>query len=346
MTTFRARIARALVCLPVALGTLLGAGGAAMAGKASTATPTQAPLVPPASAPATAPAPAAAPAPAPAAAPAPAPAAAPAAPAAPRPPAPAPAVPPPARSVDAVLADVVQALGGTAALKRHKSLHMTMELEFQGLGIKGTAERFAAAGDKSLTITEIPNLASTREGNDGKRAWSEDPINGLRILKGAEAAQSQRESAWNAELRLKQLFPKIAVKNEVGADGVPLECLVLTPKLGSPITECFDVTTHLLAIQRGTRSGPQGDIPFEARVSDWRAVDDLKVPYLTEMSAGPLTFAGRVTAVELDVPIDPAKFAVPSPAGKAKGKEKGKAETKAPESGAATPPAPPAAPAQ
>jgi hypothetical protein len=254
-------------------------------------------------------------------------------------------VPPPARSVDAVLADMVQALGGTAALKRHKSVRMTMELEFQGLGIKGAVERFAAAGDKALTTTEIPNLSSTREGSKGKRAWSEDPVNGLRILKGAEDAQAYRENAWNAELRVKELYRKIEVKNEVSGDGVPLECLVLTPELGPTITECFDVTTHLLAVRRGSRVTPQGEIPFEARVSDWRAVGDLKVPYFTEMSAGPLTFAGRVTAVELDVPIDPAKFAMPSPARKAKGKEKGKADTKAPAGGAATP-APVAAPAQ
>ena len=116
---------------------------------------------------------------------------------------------PPARSVDAILTDMIAALGGAAAIGRHRSLHTKMEITFKGLGITGTAEHYGAVGDKALTVTEIPSLASTREGSDGTRFWSEDPINGLRLLEGSEAEQSRVEVAWNAELRMKDLFRDI-----------------------------------------------------------------------------------------------------------------------------------------
>jgi hypothetical protein len=227
---------------------------------------------------------------------------------------------PPARPVDDIIRDVVTALGGAAAVMKHHSEHTKMTIAFQGLGITGTAEHWGAVGDKALTTTEIPNVASTREGTDGTRSWSQDPINGLRVLTGVEAEQAHIEAAWGQELRFKELFPKIEAKNEVADDGTRLECLVLTPKLSPPMTDCFDARTHLLVSQRGVRSGPQGDTPFVARMKDWRTVGGVQVPFGTEMQVGPLSFAGTVTLAEFDVPIDPALFAVPEVAA---GNEKG-----------------------
>jgi hypothetical protein len=196
-------------------------------------------------------------------------------------------------------------------MARHRSMHTKMEITFKGLGITGTAEHFAAVGDKALTITEIPNLASTREGSDGVLFWSDDPVNGLRLLEGAEAEQARTEVAWNAELRMKELFKKIEVRNERADGGRIMECLVLTPKAGSSTTNCFDGTTHLMSLQKGTRAGPQGDMPFTAHLSDWRTVVDVKISFATDMQVGPLAFTGRVTAVDLDAPVDPTMFEVP-----------------------------------
>jgi len=219
---------------------------------------------------------------------------------------------PAARPVDDILRDMVKALGGAEAIGRHKSMHTKMNITFQGLGITGTAEHYGAVGDRALTITNIPNLASTREGTDGKKAWSQDPINGLRLLEDLEAEQARVEAAWNAELRMKELFPTIEAKNEPGEGGAPyLECLVLTPKAGAAMTECFDPRTHLMVRQRGSRSSPQGTTPFVARMRDWRAVGDVKMPFVTEMQVGPLSFVGTITSAELDVPIDASLFALP-----------------------------------
>jgi hypothetical protein len=200
-------------------------------------------------------------------------------------------------------------------MSKHRSMHTKMAITFQGLGITGTAEHYAATGDRALTVTVIPNLASTREGTDGHTAWSHDPINGLRLLTEAEAEQARIEAAWNAELRLKELYATVEVKNEPGEGDAPyFECLVLTPKAAPAMTECFDPRTHLLVRQRGVRSSPQGNTPFLAHMRDWRAVADLKMPFVTEMQVGPLSFVGTITSAELDVPVEPSLFAVPEAA--------------------------------
>lgn len=252
-------------------------------------------------------------------------------------PAVAPAPPPPARAPEAIIADMIAAVGGRAALERHTSLHTRMEITFKGLGITGISEHWAASGDRVLTTTTIPNVAASREGSDGKVFWSEDQINGLRLLEGAEAEQARVEAAWNAELRMQELFAKIEAKNEAtngpGEGSGYLECLVLTPKSGRPLTNCFDPRTHLMVLQKGVRSGPQGEMPYLARTSDWRPVGDVKVAFGTEIQVGPLAFTGKVLSAELDVPTAAAMFAVPSATNpgpgatpdKAKDKGKGKA---------------------
>lgn len=234
---------------------------------------------------------------------------------------------PPARPADDIIRDVVTALGGAPALMKHHSEHTKMTIAFQGLGITGSAEHWGAVGDKALTTTEIPNVASTREGSDGSKSWSQDPINGLRVLTGVEAEQAHLEAAWGQELRFRELFPRIEAKNDVAEDGTRLECLILTPKLSPPMTDCFDARTHLLISQRGVRSGPQGDTPFVARMKDWRPVAGIQVPFATEMQVGPLSFVGTVTLAEFDVPIDAAQFAVPDV--RAGGEEKSGAKGKA-----------------
>jgi hypothetical protein len=131
---------------------------------------------------------------------------------------------------------------------------------------------------------------------------------------------------------MKELFPKIEASNEVAADGAALECLLLTPKLGPALTRCYDAKTHLAVLERGVRSGPQGNTPFVAHIKDWRPVGDMKMPFVTEMQVGPLSFLGTVTSTELDGPIDAKVFAVPeatAPSGAGGGTGKADASGKA-----------------
>jgi hypothetical protein len=244
-----------------------------------------------------------------------------AAPAAPAPtPAPAPAAaaaPPGARSPDAILADAIKATGGTAAWNAHRNIHLKLQMSFQGMGISGAGERFATKTDKSLMVTELPGIGKIREGSNGKVFWSQDPVNGLRILDGVEAEQAREESIWDADERVHELYPKIESRLEPGpGGGAPLECLVLTPKLGPPVTNCYDAATHLQVSQKGSHATPQGDTPFTSIMGDWREVGGVKMAFAVETQAGPITFTGNITGVTFDEPMDDKMFEPPAPTGK------------------------------
>lgn len=230
-------------------------------------------------------------------------------------PGPAPALPAPAlhtRSPQAVLADVVQATGGAAAWNAHKTAHFKIETVFQGMGMGGTGDRFATRENKSMSVTEMTGLGTIREGTNGKVFWSQDPLQGLRMLDGAEREQARIEACWNPEMQAATLFAKLEVATEPGPGGKPLECVIATPKVGAPIHNCYDPATHLQVLQTGIRATPQGDVPFRAIMRDWRSVGGIKIAFEAETQVGPLTLVVRIKNVTFDEPVDDKIFEPPT----------------------------------
>jgi hypothetical protein len=238
----------------------------------------------------------------------------------------------PPRGAAEILADASKALGPEAAWKAHKNVRMKLEMSFQGMGITGTAERSATKEDKSVVITDLPGMGTTREGSNGKVAWKQDPINGLRELSGGEAEWLKIESAWNPELRLAELYKSVEVAPSAPAGQ---ECVVLTPREAPAVTNCYDAKTHLQVTQKGSEPTPQGDVPFTSTLKDWREAGGLKVPFAVDTQAGPITFTAKLLEVKFDQPMSEAMFDPPSagegaPAapGKAKAAKKPKAKAK------------------
>src|SRR5204862_3748931 len=87
---------------------------------------------------------------------------------------------------------------------------------------------------------------------------------------------------------------------------------------------CFDARTHLRVFQAGKQASPQGDVPYTARQSEWRAVDGgAMVPGLEEMTTGPTAMELRFVEVRFDEKLAPDLFRMPKAA--AKGDKAGKA---------------------
>jgi len=184
-----------------------------------------------------------------------------------------------------------------------------------------------------VLTTDVPGTGAFRAGVSPTVPWSDDPINGLRVLSGAEGEQARIDAAWVLELRANELFKTIEVTQETGPGGAPLECLVLTPKEAKPYTSCYDTKTHLQVSFKGTHTTPQGDLPFLSVPRDWKEIGGLKVPTSLDTQQGPITFTMRVSEYKLDEPVDEQLFEQPKPPAPAKpeGKPaKTKAKAKAP----------------
>ncbi len=227
---------------------------------------------------------------------------------------PAPEAAPP-RAVKAILADYSKAIGGARALGKHKNVYVKREIAVKGMGVGGTEERWATAAGQVLSVTTLPGIGVIKQGSTGRVRWSEDPINGLRILKGAEEEQARIEGTWNGDVKLDKLYKTIrpASRPEAAPKGDPLECVELVPAVGQPAVACFDANTHLRAYQQGKQATPQGEIPYSARLSDWREVEGVKLPFREETTAGPMTVEARLAEVKFNQKLSPTLFQLPKP---------------------------------
>jgi hypothetical protein len=240
--------------------------------------------------------------------------------------------PPAPRSAEAILADYVNAIGGAKAWQRHTSLRTKRTVTAPAMKIEGTEERWNTIGNKYLSVTTMEGLGGPlRQGSDGKVFWSEDPINGKRLQEGVEREQARLLATWNAELNLAKIYKKMApVAPPSGAPQTPLECLEMTPELGPALTFCFDSGTHLPAYMAGRQSSPQGDIPFETWLSEYKTYDGVKIATFERSKAGPAAFEGRLTEVKFDETFAPSLFTLKSSAPAKRAAEAAKGATAAP----------------
>jgi hypothetical protein len=217
------------------------------------------------------------------------------------------------RAADAILDDYAKAVGGKA-MERHKAVYMKRKVMVKGMGVEGTEERWGQAPSKFLSVMQLPGVGTVKAGSTGSKRWSQDPINGLRLLAGAEDEQATIDGTWNADVQLRKLFKtRKAVPPPAGAPkDAKLECVELTPAVAKPTTMCFDAVTHLRVYQEGKQSTPQGELPYSVKLSDWREVQGVKLAHLEEMTAGPMALESRVLEVKFGPKIPPGQFNMPS----------------------------------
>jgi zinc protease len=229
---------------------------------------------------------------------------------------------PAGRAPDVIIDDFVKALGGEKALRRHRSLYVRRKVTSTKMGIEGSEERWMTADGRLLSVTVLPGIGEIRAGSSGNgQRWSQDPINGLRMVKGVEAEQARLDSSWNAELQLKKLYPKRKlVPPPAGAstadgkkDGKNMECLEMAPAKVAPVIMCFDRRSHLRVYQEGRQSSPQGELPYSVHWSDWREVEGVMFPHLEEMTAGPMGIDSRLEEVKVGQKLPASLFRMPNP---------------------------------
>jgi len=217
------------------------------------------------------------------------------------------------RDAKLVLADYVKAIGDEKAWQKHKSVRIKRDVLIKNMNFKSQEETRMVQGGKLFSTSSMPGLGTFKRGYDGRSAWSEDPISGLRVLKGAEADEVRLAATWNSEWRLEEMYaPVRSVPPPSDAPkGQPLECVELSKPAGQPSVACFDGRTHLRVWEKGMQASQGGPVPYATRFSDWREVDGVRVWHHEEVTVGPITMEGQISQIVFDEPVGNQLFALP-----------------------------------
>ena len=214
-------------------------------------------------------------------------------------------------TVDQVVNKYVASVGGKAS-EKITSLQAKGTVKIPEAGLSGTIEVLQKSPDKQVTIVDIANFGVQKEGYDGTVAWILDPNAGLREKTGGELADVKRSSLFPRELKMKQIYPKLAV---TGTDKVGTRdtwVVVGEPADGPPARLFFDVDTGLPIRQVVTRQSQAGPIEIDVRFDDYRAIDGVKRPFSVQQITGQLTVVITFSEIKHNVPIDDAVFKRPT----------------------------------
>jgi zinc protease len=206
---------------------------------------------------------------------------------------------------------LVAAIGGAEALRKVTSRRVAGEFEIEGMNLTGSFESLTAAPVKSVTTLDVPGVGQFRQVVNGEKAWSLDPLSGLRELAGPELAAFLRDADFYRELNLKTLFAKIEVTGRLRLGDQEAWIVNAVPASGEAEQLYFDVTSGLLIRHDTKRESPQGAMPTETFFTDYRIVDGLRLPWRIRQQTPAFTINLTYREVKHNLPIDEAKFARP-----------------------------------
>lgn len=207
---------------------------------------------------------------------------------------------------EAILARHVEALGGESALSSVNSMHQSLSMEMGSMGITAQVEVFVAKPKRMMMRNIIPGLGEILTGTDGTIAWAVDPMQGPRLLQGAELDQAIAQSDFSANLLMKpESFSKIEPVAGKDFAGQSTYGLALTSKAtGKATTYYFSKENGLLLATEVVQEGPAGVIPVTTVFSAYKTFSGLKFATHTEISAGPNKIVTTVNVIELNKVTD------------------------------------------
>jgi len=219
-----------------------------------------------------------------------------------------------AQTVDDVVRRYLEARGGIAKLRSVQSLRLTGTMELPGVSAPFTLEierpgrmrtEFTVEGQKGVRAW------------DGRTAWEQLPLPGERprLMSPEDAAEARAQ----ADVDFSPLVDAAAkgyTIELIGRDRLPggdTWKLVVRGNDSPARTMHLDAKTHLVVQTVDRRDVDGHEVEFVTEVGDYRPVNGLVFPH--RIDVGPKGSPERqrlvIQRIEVNPPLDPARFAMP-----------------------------------
>jgi hypothetical protein len=214
-------------------------------------------------------------------------------------------------AAEKVLERAVEAAGGRATLDAVESFYLAGQISIPGQNIEGNIEIWWKGGD-FYTEQQMHGIGKLRAGKSGSTIWSDDPINGLRRLEGAEAEQHTWASSLLPAADWKRYFETAETVEQREVEGATVLDVKLTSGSGAEVVMTFDADTGLQVQQKYEQVTPMGKMPVSVKLQDYREVDGIKIAFEQVTDATLAKAMQTITKVELNLDVDTSTFAMPA----------------------------------
>ena len=211
-----------------------------------------------------------------------------------------------------VLARYVEKTGGREAYAKHTARIVTGTMELVALGAKAAYTLSQQAPSKFRLSMDVPGIGRVDQGSDGATPWGSDPMNGPRVLPPEESEQTQRSMTFNAEIEPEKVWKQMETVGIENVNGKPAYKVVLTPPVGNPTTNFYEVESGYLVRTLQTVNSPMGAIEVESLASDYKDFDGIKFATVTIQKQLGTEIKTSVEKVEHPDKVADEVFAVPA----------------------------------
>jgi hypothetical protein len=219
-------------------------------------------------------------------------------------------------TVDALMAKVIEASGGEANLRKHKTIVTQFELDFIHQGLDGNGTSWAKAPNMAasdMTIRALgKNIGATFEYFDGTVGGQDTSFTPSETLTGKQLANAKISSDFYGLLNWKTQFKTVEIKRMAKVGDEDVYVVVMTPDEGTAITLYVSKKTFVPLRKDSlqvTNDSSGIELPLNEEYSDYRSFDGVMIP--TSVVTHTLQYGDiitKVTDVKFDVEIPDTAF--------------------------------------
>lgn len=219
-------------------------------------------------------------------------------------------------SVDDLMAKVIEAGGGEASMRKHKSMVTQFDLEFIHQGLSGTGITWAKAPNMQASETTLLGLGkkigSIYEYFDGTVGGQDVSFAPSDTLTGRQLANARIGADFYGLLNWKTQFKTVEIKRVTKVGEEDAYVVDMTPSEGTAIT-LYISTKSFAPLRRDTlqvTSDSSGiELPVREEYSDYRSFDGMMIP--SRVVTHTLQYGDiitKVTDVKFDVDVPDTTF--------------------------------------
>jgi hypothetical protein len=218
-------------------------------------------------------------------------------------------------SAEELMAKVVEAAGGEANIRKHRTMMLVTSNEFENQGLTGEGLQVARAPNSiSNTLTFVAlgkKLGSIREYFNGSTGGQEQSFGPTTPYRGRVLDDIRVASDFYQIANWRSLFKTVRIREKSRVGDEEVYVVVKTPEKGNPITEYISTRSFLVLRRDALRGGGSGEgaTPATETYSDYREVEGVKLPFTSiTKQAGLGTIVTRIKEVKFDVNVADAEF--------------------------------------
>lgn len=169
-------------------------------------------------------------------------------------------------------------IGGRAAVDAQRAMHMTGTWSMPAQGMGGSFQVWSARPNRSIMKIQLGGMGEMQQGYTGDVAWALNPMEGPRVMSGAEAVQAADDAAFESFFRPASLVASARSTGRAVMGGKECIRVEVKWKSGRETIDCYGTQDGLLIGTVVQQAGPAGTAEVATLYGEYRTFGELRMP--------------------------------------------------------------------